>query len=79
MDNIIKYKKLRGVIPMITKTNNVSDINEITLTNLKNGEVTLEQLNEIYNKMGFVFVGTFWNPIIIWTTLINIHINLANS
>lgn len=58
MDNIIKYKKLRGVIPMITKTNNVSDINEITLTNLKNGEVTLEQLNEIYNKMGFVFVGS---------------------
>lgn len=43
---------------MITKTNNVSDINEITLTNLKNGEVTLEQLNEIYNKMGFVFVAT---------------------
>lgn len=58
MDNIIKYKKLRGVIPMITKTNNVSDINEITLTNLQNGEVTLEQLNEIYNKMGFVFVAT---------------------
>ena len=58
MDNIIKYKILRGVIPMITKTNNVSDINKITLTNLKNGEVTLEQLNQIYNKMGFVFVGS---------------------
>ena len=43
---------------MITKTNNVSDINKITLTNLKNGEVTLEQLNDIYNKMGFVFVGS---------------------
>lgn len=58
MDNIIKYKILRGVVPMITKTNNVSNINEITLTNLKNGEVTLEQLNEIYNKMGFVFVAS---------------------
>lgn len=42
---------------MITKTNNINNINEITLTNLKNGEVTLEQLNEIYNKMGFVFVA----------------------
>ena len=38
---------------MITKTNNINNINEITLINLKNGEVTLEQLNEIYNKMGF--------------------------
>ena len=57
MDNIIKYKKLRGVIPMITKTNSLNNINEITLTNLENGEVTLEQLNEIYNKMGFVFVA----------------------
>ena len=35
----------------------VNNINEITLTNLENGEVTLEQLNEIYNKMGFVFVA----------------------
>ena len=42
---------------MITKTNNINNINEITLINLKNGEVTLEQLNEIYNKMGFVFVA----------------------
>ncbi len=32
-------------------------IKEITLVNLKNGEVTLNELNEIYNKMGFVFVG----------------------
>ncbi len=31
-------------------------IQEITLSNLKNGEVTLNELNEIYNKMGFVFV-----------------------
>ena len=42
---------------MITKTNSLNNINEITLTNLENGEVTLEQLNEIYNKMGFVFVA----------------------
>ena len=55
MDNIIKYKIFRGVKPM--KTNSLNDINEITLTNLENGEVTLEQLNEIYNKMGFVFVA----------------------
>lgn len=39
------------------KTNSLNNINEITLTNLENGEVTLEQLNEIYNKMGFVFVA----------------------
>ena len=58
MDNIIKYKIFRGVKPMKTKTNSLNDINEITLTNLENGEVTLEQLNEIYNKMGFVFVAT---------------------
>jgi len=57
MDNIIKYKIFRGVKPMKTKTNSLNDINEITLTNLENGEVTLEQLNEIYNKMGFVFVA----------------------
>ena len=31
-------------------------VNEITLSNLKNGEVTLMELNEIYEKMGFVFV-----------------------
>ncbi|MGL4912382.1 MAG: hypothetical protein ACRC3Y_08115 [Romboutsia sp.] len=31
-------------------------VNEITLSNLKNGEVTLIELNEIYEKMGFVFV-----------------------
>ena len=29
----------------------------ITLDNLKNGEVTLMQLNEIYDKMGFVFIA----------------------
>lgn len=58
MDNIIKYKIFRGVKPMKTKTNSLNNINEITLTNLQNGEVTLEQLNEIYNKMGFVFVAT---------------------
>jgi len=43
---------------MRTKTNSLNDINQITLANLKNGEVTLEQLNEIYNKMGFVFVAS---------------------
>ncbi|HSQ88745.1 hypothetical protein [Romboutsia sp.] len=32
-------------------------IQEITLANLKNGEVTLRELDEIYRKMGFVFVG----------------------
>lgn len=32
-------------------------IQDITLNNLKNGEVTLIQLDEIYKKMGFVFVG----------------------
>ncbi|MEG2787868.1 MAG: hypothetical protein RR942_08615 [Romboutsia sp.] len=32
-------------------------IQDITLANLKNGEVTLIELNEIYNKMGFAFVG----------------------
>ena len=57
MDNIIKYKIKEERKPMITKTNSLNNINEITLTNLENGEVTLEQLNEIYNKMGFVFVA----------------------
>ncbi len=42
---------------MMTKSNTLDNINEITLTNLKNGEVTLQQLAEIYNKMGFVFVA----------------------
>ena len=32
-------------------------IEEITLDNIKNGEVTLMQLNEIYDKMGFVFIA----------------------
>lgn len=31
-------------------------VQEITLANLKNGEVTLMELNEIYKKLGFVFV-----------------------
>lgn len=31
-------------------------VQEITLANLKNGEVTLSELDEIYRKMGFVFV-----------------------
>lgn len=34
------------------------NINEITLANLKNGEITLNELNEIYNKMGLVFIGS---------------------
>lgn len=38
---------------MITAT---KEVNEITLSNIKNGEVSLIQLNEIYEKMGFVFV-----------------------
>lgn len=33
-------------------------IQDITLVNLKNGEVTLMELNEIYKKMGFTFVGS---------------------
>ncbi|MGL5330751.1 MAG: hypothetical protein ACRDD7_15895 [Peptostreptococcaceae bacterium] len=37
---------------MITSRN----LQEITVTNLKNGEVTLMELNEIYEKIGFVFV-----------------------
>ena len=31
------------------------NIQEITVANLKNGEVTLIQLEEIYNKFGFIF------------------------
>ncbi|WP_094366948.1 hypothetical protein [Romboutsia weinsteinii] len=34
----------------------IGTIQDITLNNLKNGEVTLMQLDEIYKKMGFVFV-----------------------
>ena len=30
---------------MITKTNSLNNINEITLTNLENGEVTLEPVS----------------------------------
>ena len=33
------------------------DMALLALDNIKNGEVTLLQLNEIYNKMGFVFVA----------------------
>ena len=43
---------------MITKTNSLNNINEITLTNLENGEVTLEQLNEIYNKWDLYLLQT---------------------
>ena len=32
-------------------------LEEITFLNLQKGEVTLMQLNEIYNRFGFVFVG----------------------
>lgn len=30
-------------------------IQDITIANLKNGEVTLSELDEIYRKMGFSF------------------------
>ena len=30
-------------------------IQELTVINLKNGEVTLSQLEELYNKCGFIF------------------------
>ncbi|CDA11121.1 hypothetical protein [Intestinibacter bartlettii] len=33
-------------------------LEEITFLNLQKGEVTLMQLNEIYNRFGFVFVGS---------------------
>ena len=33
-------------------------LEEITFLNLQKGEVTLMQLNEIYNIFGFVFVGS---------------------
>lgn len=36
---------------------NQRNIKDITLENLKNGEVTLIQLDEIYRKMGFIFVA----------------------
>ena len=42
---------------MRTLVTNEKRIEDITLDNIKNGEVTLLQLNEIYNKMGFVFVA----------------------
>lgn len=42
---------------MGTLITNEKKIEDITLENIKKGEVTLIQLNEIYNKMGFVFVG----------------------
>lgn len=32
-------------------------LEEITLSNLQRGEVTLIQLNEIYHRYGFVFIG----------------------
>ena len=33
-------------------------LEEITFLNLQKGEVTLMQLNEIYNRFGFVFIGS---------------------
>ena len=33
-------------------------LEEITFLNLQKGEVTLMQLNEIYNRFGLVFVGS---------------------
>ncbi|MGL5313901.1 MAG: hypothetical protein ACRC92_11705 [Peptostreptococcaceae bacterium] len=33
-------------------------IQDITVTNIKNGEVTLMELDEIYRKMGFIFVAS---------------------
>ena len=37
---------------------NERKLEEITYLNLQRGEVTLLQLNEIYNKFGFVFIGS---------------------
>lgn len=42
---------------MKTIVTNEKRIEDITLDNIKNGEVTLFQLSEIYNKMGFVFIA----------------------
>ena len=42
---------------MKTLTTKEKRIEDITLDNIKKGEVTLMQLNEIYNKMGFLFVA----------------------
>ena len=42
---------------MSTLITNEKRIEDITLDNIRNGEVTLMQLNEIYNNMGFVFVA----------------------
>ncbi|MGL6107187.1 hypothetical protein [Romboutsia sp.] len=33
------------------------NIQDITLANLKNGEVTLIELDEIYKRTGFIFVA----------------------
>ena len=33
-------------------------LEEITYLNLQMGEVTLMQLNEIYNRFGFIFIGS---------------------
>lgn len=33
-------------------------LEEITFSNLQKGEVTLMQLNEIYNRYGFIFIGS---------------------
>lgn len=42
---------------MGTLITNEKRIEDITLDNIQKGEVTLIQLNEIYNKMGFVFIA----------------------
>lgn len=42
---------------MGTLITNEKRIEDITLVNIENGEVTLIQLNEIYNQMGFVFIA----------------------
>lgn len=35
--------------------NPIRRIQDITIANIKNGEVTLVELDEIYRKMGFLF------------------------
>ena len=57
-NNIYRLKEfILGVIHMRTLVTKEKRIEEITLDNIKNGEVTLMQLNEIYDKMGFVFIA----------------------
>jgi hypothetical protein len=35
--------------------NNIKKLEDITIGNLRDGEVTVHQLNEIYKKIGFSF------------------------